>query len=444
MDGFHVTRNLLRAIHESKLPPRHLVELAWKHLLELCPHCRMEWEAWVEERREVLEPSYDAAFSSVQVSTGAVRGEEEKERQRAQRDFRDLLALPHDRRREKIHRANKRFKGAPLAELLLAEARERFAVDPKAVWQFAETASWVLLHAPLSSRALNAKVRASAYMGNALRADGDLPGADRFLAQARRLIRSEGVTATEVYAEVDLLEGGLRKDQRRLKEAEVLLSRAASLYHLMGESLEASRTQVVLGYLYYYQGKLKRAIATTRRALGTVPPEGDAYLYLCARHNLALFLCESGAYAEAAETTREDAPFYARFGDRWQRLQLHQDWLYGKIAAGLGHLDEAEGCFTRARDGFLAESVGYDVALVSLDLALVLLEQGRVSELKELATILNPVFVAEDLHQEAVSALLLFQKAALHETLSREIVEKVAALLKELRESPALRLSFTA
>src|SRR6185436_5666130 len=112
MDGFHVTRDLLRAIQESKLPARHLVELAWKHLLEVCPHCRMEWEAWVEERREVREPSYDAAFSSAQVNTGAVRGEEEKERQRAQRDFRDLLALPHDRRRQKIHRANQRFKGA--------------------------------------------------------------------------------------------------------------------------------------------------------------------------------------------------------------------------------------------------------------------------------------------------------------------------------------------
>lgn len=104
------------------------------------------------------------------------------------------------------------------------ESKEQFAVDPNAVWQFAETASWVLMHAPLSSRALNAKVRAAAYMGNALRANGDLAGADRFLAQARQLIRSEGVISTEIYAEVDLLEGGLRKDQRRLKEAEVLLS----------------------------------------------------------------------------------------------------------------------------------------------------------------------------------------------------------------------------
>lgn len=443
MDGFHLTRDLLRAINVGELPPRTLVEVAWKHLLEVCPHCRKEWDAWQAEREaQAAVVQYDRAFASVEKKSTAM-DEGAREAKRARRDFSELMALPFEIRKQRIMRANKRFKSVVLAEMFLATAKAHFATDAKQVWECAETAHCVLLHTPLSRRALDARVRSLAYMGNGLRANGDLAGADRLITQARVLIRSEGVTSTEVYAEIDLLEGGLRKNQRRLKESEELLSRSASLYQLVGQTLEATRTLVVLGALYYYQGNLAGAISTIRDALHTLSPEQDPFLYLCARHNLALFLCESGAFAEAADSTREDAPFYARFGERWKRLRLRQDWLHGKIATGFGHFDDAERAFIAARDGFLDEGVGYDVALVSLDFALVLLLQGRTDDLKQLATALTPVLLAEDLHQEAAVALLLFQKAAWQEKLSRELIEKLSAFLKEVRENPELRFSAT-
>jgi hypothetical protein len=61
---------------------------------------------------------------------------------------------------------------------------------------------------------------------------------------------------------------------------------------------------------------------------------------------------------------------------------------------------------------------------------------------KELATILNPVFVAEDLHQEAVSALLLFQKAALQDALARDRRESRSSVEGDARESRDALLFF--
>ena len=82
-------------------------------------------------------------------------------------------------------------------------------------------------------------VRAAIYAGNALRAQGDLPAADKRFAVARGIITARGVTDTLVYAEVDWFEGTLRKDQRRFQEAEDLLARAITLYHLAGDKAAA-------------------------------------------------------------------------------------------------------------------------------------------------------------------------------------------------------------
>ena len=71
-------------------------------------------------------------------------------------------------------------------------------------------------------------------------------------------------------------------------------------------------------------------------------------------------------------------------GPNWWRLR----WLEGRIAHGKRLLRNAEAFLTEARDGFASRSNPFDLALVSLDLARVLLEQ-------ELADMVAKAFASE-------------------------------------------------
>lgn len=61
MSETHITPDLLEAVARGELPPRLLVQVGWKHLIDLCPCCRRAVDAWQSARREPLA-DYDAAL----------------------------------------------------------------------------------------------------------------------------------------------------------------------------------------------------------------------------------------------------------------------------------------------------------------------------------------------------------------------------------------------
>ncbi|HEX2644390.1 MAG TPA: hypothetical protein VHU81_15445, partial [Thermoanaerobaculia bacterium] len=93
----------------------------------------------------------------------------------------------------------------------------------------------------------------------------------------------------------------------------------------------------------------------------------------------------------------------------------------------------AERLFLAVREEFLIHRQGYDAAMVSLDLALVYLEQGRTGELLRLAEEMHALFTAEEVHREALAALLVFEEAARKEQITAEAIRKLAMLLKTQR-----------
>jgi len=343
------------------------------------------------------------------------------------------------RRLVRIGRANRRFKGLLLAHSLLNKAKELATEQPQAMYEMAEAAEQVLLRTPQGPGYYDALVRARAYQANALRARSNLREAEERMASARSLIRHESVTETLVYAEVDGIEGVLRKDQRRFQEAEDLLTRSVVLYRLAREPVEAARSLVVLGAMYFHQQEMAKAIETTETALSFLSPESDPRLYLCARFNLAKFFVESGRYVEGDALLQADAALYQQLANPWTvRRQL---WLKGRIALAAGLLEEAERSFLDVRAGFMSEGIGYDAALVSLDLALLYLRQNRTAAVKELAEEMREIFAAGDVHREAMAALVLFQEAARRENLTAELIEEMAVCLKQARENPDLRFA---
>jgi tetratricopeptide (TPR) repeat protein len=435
LTDIHVTRELLRAVARGDVPPRLLAELGLQHLTALCPHCREEYLAWRKEQSGTV--NYDMAFLAIPALFERHGREMERKEKAARRDLRDLLYLPFEARLVRIRRANTRFRGTALAGLLLEESRKRLPGNPQRVAELAETAMAVLHYSPAGPDVPDLAARAAAYLGNACRASGNLQDARKRFEHARYVMKHEGVTDPIVCAEVDWHEGSLLADQRRFAEAGELLARSITFYTLGGDRSQAAFPMLTLGLMRYHQGDFAGAVEVTRAAVDLLPAAADARFHLYARHNLSLYLCEAGRYDAAADAALANRGLYERFPDAW--TQLRRRWLEGKIAAGRGEWAAAEEAFLATRDGFVRQRNGYDAAMVTLDLALLYAKQGRSREIRQLAEEMHPIFEAEDVHREAVAALLLFQDAARQETLTVEVLEEVTTYLRVARADPSLR-----
>jgi tetratricopeptide (TPR) repeat protein len=431
MAEIHVTRELLLGVHRGELPARSLTQIGLQHLLSLCPHCRREFEAF---RREIRVAT-DVGIASAAFRTQVILLE--RKHRQAKHDFGDLLKLPREERGGRVRRARSRFRGSHLAHLLLDEVQRQLGSNPGEARHLAELAHVVLQQSPFDPEVLSLLALTAATMANASRALGERRRAEEHFRHARYLVKEHEVTEAAILARIDDLEGSLRKDQRRLAEAEALFRRAVMFYQLADSRLDVACVLLNLGATYNLQGRAAEAVEVTRAALQDLSPERDPRLYTGGRYNLALFLVESGEPGQAAEVLDADMDLHARLPQSW--LQLRLTGLRGKIAQAQGDFAAAESAFLQMRDGFLQEELGYDAAIVSMDLALLYLRQGRTAELKALAREMLPIFRSQDVHREAVAALVLFQEAVREEQITAAFVREIAAYLDAARTDPSLR-----
>lgn len=278
--------------------------------------------------------------------------------------------------------------------------------------------------------------RAWAYVGNARRVRSDLRGAEEAFGQAEAHLRQGTQDTTEKAILMDL-KASLRRAQRQFDEAVHLLRRAVSIFLQLGHRHRAGGALVKLSTVHYFAGRIEEAIPLLYQALELIDPEEEPRLLLAARHNLIDDLAEIGRPLEAQRLYRDTRQLYREFPEAW--AQNRRKWVRGKIARGLGQLRMAESLFRAARDGFVAEGIPYDTALVSLDLALLYAQQERTKDLERLAREMVPIFSSLQIHREALAALALLKKAIEAEQADLELVTGVAAFLRNARLDPALR-----
>ena len=113
-------------------------------------------------------------------------------------------------------------------------------------------------------------------------------------------------------------------------------------------------------------------------------------------------------------------------------------WAGARIAWGEGDLEEAERDLLSLRESSEERDEVFDVCLVSLDLAALYLEQERTGDVQELARSLVPIFQSRRIHQQALAALLLFERAAEAERASLALVHEIAHYLRRARNNPYL------
>jgi transcriptional regulator with XRE-family HTH domain/tetratricopeptide (TPR) repeat protein len=361
--------------------------------------------------------------------------------------------LPGDREEAGVHVAHLRTLARPeqsrrlqaiprrvvwaVSELLCIESQRLAAEDPDRAAAASELAREA---AGLASggEAWRAKVRglAEAHLGNALRARGDLGDAERVFRNAEESWKA-GEGAYPGLLEEGLifaLKASLRRAERRLDEAARLLEEASTM-----ASGDRFRTQVLISQARIADelGNTEEAVRILERARGASLPQVDGRIILCIEHNLADGMSKLDRFEEANALLPHVRDLSRKFGGEIDAVRLL--WTEGRIAAGLGKLDEGIGALTRVRGEFASRNMSYDTALVSLELGTLYADAGRPDQVRTIARHMAPIFQAKDVHREALAALTLFRTAAERERATAALARDVLLYLRKARYRPELR-----
>lgn len=432
MRHVHLSRELWQAISEGRCDQSDLANLACEHLMELCPTCKEEFEAFRCENDQGGNALAHMTAVSEAMEWAQVKAREvTAERRAARPKLAALLALPESEWRSTVENTPENYQGLVLAQMLIEESRACMLGSSRKALALAELASVLFAHEPSSPLVIESYARATGHMANALRVQGKLLEASRLLHSSRFMMRYEGETDRLLQAEMDHFEGALRRDQRRFDEAEFLFDRAVSTYRDQNFPVLGAQVLLDIGVMHKDLNDGVGAAQAAGKALRLLDPSQEPRLCFIARHNLADGLCEQGDYEAATQQLVENEPFARKYADELSLLRIA--WVEGKIARGCGDSQGAESSLLVARYGFLKHGIAYESAQVSLELSLLYLQEGRGAEVKRLAAEMVAVFEEEAVHREATAALILFRDAAELERVSAPHVRQMMIYLAQSR-----------
>lgn len=274
-----------------------------------------------------------------------------------------------------------------------------------------------------------------AFVANARRVQGDLPGAEEAFLQSDRLWEKGSLAdpgALDAARPLDL-RASLRRQQGRYREALELLDQALSI----SSTAEAqARILAKSAATWTRQGNDERAIGALRQAEALLAGDRNSRLSLVVRFDLTVTLWQLRRYAEAETLLPAVRELAMELGNELDLMRVL--WLEGRVAAGLERREEALPALEQVRRYFTKEQIAYDAALASLEVAVLYLEAGRTGEVKTLAEEMLWIFKAQGVHQEALAALKLFYEAAQREEATVELARRVIADIVQARRSAPL------
>ncbi|MFL6192548.1 MAG: hypothetical protein ACJ75H_00145, partial [Thermoanaerobaculia bacterium] len=324
-----------------------------------------------------------------------------------------------------------------MCERLCEESAKAAAADAGRALDLADLALLAAIRGP-GGEAWHSRLQgyAWAFLANARRVANDLPEAEKAFATAWKLWEAGEEIDPEPLQEWRLydLQASLRRDQRRLAEALDLLERA-ELKNGAGKA--RGRVLVNKATILEQMGEHERAIEMLEQAESLVDQKAEPRIAFASRFILVANLLYLGRHGDAAA---------ALPGVRSAAIQLGNDldlirvlWLDGRTAAGLGRRVDALAAFEQVRSEFASRRLLYDVALVTLELAVLHLEEGRAERVKDLVREMAPIFRAQKVHREALAALKIFREAAMRQKATADLAKRVVAYLCQARHDPSLK-----
>jgi transcriptional regulator with XRE-family HTH domain len=392
---------------------------------------RLRIEAVAAELGSGLE-----SFARQTITRFVAAGRAEREREQAATLWESLRKRKPEERRRLVEKKPE-LRGWALCELICRESEEAARDSASRALELAELALRIAELVP-AEQAWRSQLQgyAWAFLGNARRVKSDLPGAEEAFGRAEKLWRSSGA---EVHSGLlngvrflDL-EASLRRDQGQFALALELLDRALILDRgELAKQLLLKRSTVLLA-----RGNFEEAVTTLRRTAPLVNPQGEPQLFFALRFNLAVNLWFLGCHIEVAGLLPELRILAAAAGNELDLVRLR--WLEGRIAAGLGRPVEALAALSRVREEFDSREIAYDVALVSLELARLHLQEGRTAEVKTLARQMMWIFHVQGVPEGAHAALRLFCDAAERDAVTLDLARRLAEYLFRAQNNPYLR-----
>ncbi len=367
---------------------------------------------------------------------GAPPRDRKAERRAAQALWSRIKLLPRKEQVEALRGVPPEAQWA-VCELLYNESQRQCGEDPVKAAALCELA---LVAADLAEggEGVRAKLRglAWAHLGNALRARDDFDGAEEAFTAADEFWKAgEGVPDGLVEEGlIFALKASLRRDQRRFDEAKDLLERAS----LLASGL-TFRIQVMVSKakLLVEMGDLEEAAALLGQVKDTASPEEGARVLFPIWQNLADAFSKLERFEEAATLLPQARTHLLKAGGELNRVRLM--WTEGRVTAGLGDVEEGIALLARVRGEFASRGMAYDVALVSLEIAILYAGLDRTEQVKTLARHMAPIFRAHAIHREALAVLTLFRRAAEQERVTAEFAREVLSFLRKARYNPELR-----
>jgi transcriptional regulator with XRE-family HTH domain len=263
---------------------------------------------------------------------------------------------------------------------------------------------------------------------NTLRAAGDLPEAEAVFITAEEHWKA-GAAAPGPLQEWrrQSLASTLHRDQGRFAESLAHLNASLAL------APDEARGSLLISKSLTLQrmGEPGQAIGLLEEAEQTMDRERDRDFFLIARFNRARLLCRLRRDAEAMLLLQEIEAMpgvgVGVLGSGLNHARLL--WLRGSVAAGLGIWEDAETHLEAARRAFVDHRAAWELAQVSLELAVLFCRHDRTREIPALTRGLSWIIQDEKLSYEALAALRLVCEAPAG-SLTLELAERAQLLLQ--------------
>jgi len=353
-----------------------------RHLVAGCPQCTelahritTELGLWAKGK-----PTWEAAYEEVFARAFAFATQEEQrialERLRGWGQWVALEPL-NPQVRFALVQSDPSYHTFGFYDRLLEASRLYTRTEPAEAVDIVRLAILVAERLPLEryGRERVGDLRASAWaeLGNARRLASDFEGARRGFNEAWRVLEEEGTNDPLEQAHIMSLEASYLNDLGDFETAETVLEDALEVYRKAGDTHLQGRTLLKMGNTIGHVDA-SRGVEHIRKALALIEMGREPRLELCAWHDCAWHLVNSGNPEEALVVLEKARPLYRQFPDTYTQLRLH--WLEGKISYHIGALEEAESTFGQLWQEFRTRDLNHELLLVSIDLAETFVKKG--------------------------------------------------------------------
>jgi tetratricopeptide (TPR) repeat protein len=417
-----------------------------RHLLTGCAECRRATaQTSVEPRPAAVsaaqdpDADYSRTFEMARRVTEQRQRELRSEREAASHLVAALAAQPREEWEASVE-SDPRFRSWSLVGLLLSGCHELGFRNPAKAVELAELA--VAVSRQLSddrygrARIEDLQARAYSELGNALRIESDFRAAEKAFANAKAHLDA-GTGDSLERARVLLLEASLYGNMGRFDRAFALLDHVVRIARRFEDRHLHGKALITKAFFSSYAEQADASVQLLYEGIDLIDATQEPRLVLVAWHNLILNLSYQGKFDEALEKLPYIRSLHEKFGNHLDLLRLR--WVEARLSVDLGEMGRAEETFEDVRCELIEAGIGYDAALVSLDLANLYLRCGETEKMGRLAQEMLPIFKSRDVHREAIAALIVFQKAAEMEKVTLSLVEDLGQYLRRARNNPNLR-----